>query len=261
MTMIASNTDQRTGLGKRQILLPLLFGIAFLIGWEALYQSGTVSKLILAGPSAVIAAAIQNWREMAVNAGVTMVEALAGFALGNLAGLLVALAFVRWQPFKRAVFPLAILCEAIPVVAILPVLILWLGNGMGPKIFIAGFLSFFPMLVNAYRGLINTDADMMELLHSYSASPRQIMWTVRLPSALPFMFTAIKLSACGSMVAALVAEWLASEAGLGHLIVYYGLGYRIPNVWAAAILACLISLAFYALAALAEKWVLRRRLR
>lgn len=242
----------------RNILPPLIFGVILLIGWEAIYQSGAVSRLVLAGPSAIAVAFASEGLEMLRNCGVTIAEAVSGFALGNLAGLAGAILFIRWVVLKRALLPIAMLCEAIPIVAILPMLIIWLGSGMGPKIFIAGFLSFFPMLVNAYRGLHNAGADTLELLHTYSASPAQVLRTVQLPSALPFIFTALKLSACGSMVAALVAEWIASQQGLGYLIVFYGLGYRIADVWAAALLACLVSLVFYGIVGLVEKWALRK---
>lgn len=239
-------------------LLPAGFGVFFLLAWEVLYRSGAVSKLVLSGPSAIVATAVSAAPELLQNSLITVAEALSGFAIGNIIGLVFAMGFMQSLTLKRAVFPIAILCEAIPVVAILPMLIIWLGAGMGPKIFIAAFLSFFPMLVNAYRGLNNVDDDVLELLHSYSARRFQVLWMVRLPSALPFIFSALKLSACGAMISALVAEWVASQQGLGYLIVYYSLGYRVSHVWAAALLACLIALLLYGLAGLCEKQVLRR---
>ncbi len=246
------------GCLKRNIILPAIFGIALILGWEVVYRSGAISKLVLSGPTAIVFTAMTDAPELLQNSLVTLAEALTGFVIGNTIGLLFAIAFIQWKVLKRAIFPLAILCEAIPVVAILPMLIIWLGSGMGPKIFIAAFLSFFPMLVNAYRGLNNLESETLELLHSYSAASHQVLWLVRLPAALPFMFSALKLSACGSMISALVAEWVASKHGLGYLIVYYSLGYRIANVWAAAILACVISLLLYGLVGLCEKLVMRR---
>lgn len=247
-----------SGLIKQTVLLPALLGVVVLFAWEAIYQSGVVSKLVLSGPSAIAVIAVSDAPELLENSLTTLSEALSGFVIGNVVGLTFAIAFMQWRILKRAIFPLAILCEAIPVVAILPMLIIWLGSGMGPKIFIAAFLSFFPMLVNAYRGLNNLDEEVLELLHSYSAAPRQILWMVRMPAALPFIFSALKLSACGSMISALVAEWVASQHGLGYLIVFYSLGYRIANVWAAAILACAISLLLYGLVGLCEKRAMRR---
>jgi ABC-type nitrate/sulfonate/bicarbonate transport system permease component len=243
---------------KQSVVLPTLFGVALLLGWEMLYQSGAVSKLVLSGPSAIVVTGFSDAPALLENSVITLTEALTGYVIGNTIGLLFAVAFIQWNTLKRAVFPLAILCEAIPVVAILPMLIIWLGSGMGPKIFIAAFLSFFPMLVNAYRGLNNLDEEVLELLHSYSAASHQVLWLVRLPAALPFIFSALRLSACGSMISALVAEWVASQHGLGYLIVYYSVGYRVANVWAAAILACLISLLLYGLVGLCEKLTMRR---
>jgi NitT/TauT family transport system permease protein len=243
---------------KQSILLPAAFGLLVLAGWEIVFQNELVSRLVLSGPSAILATAISSGPELLRNSLVTLAEALSGFAIGNIVGLIFAIAFIQWRTLKRAIFPIAILCEAVPVVAILPMLIIWLGSGMGPKIFIAAFLSFFPMLVNAYRGLNNLDTEVLELLHSYSAAPHQVLRMVRLPAALPFIFSALKLSACGSMISALVAEWVASQQGLGYLIVFYSLGYRVANVWAAAILACIISLLLYALVGLCEKRVVQR---
>lgn len=248
-------------LMQRRVILPVLFGLVMLVLWQVVILAGLVSKLVLTGPVQIIGAFFAQAPTLVANGAVTLGEAVSGFLIGNMAGLLIAALFIRFRAVQRAVFPLTILMEAIPVVAILPVLILWMGNGMGPKIFIAAFLSFFPMLVNAYRGFSNVDADVEELLHSYSASPEQLFWKVRLPAALPFMFTAFKLSACSSMVSALVAEWLASDRGLGYLIIFYGQGYRVADVWAAATLACLLALGFYGITAAGEKWALGRRTR
>ncbi|MBO0664282.1 ABC transporter permease [Jiella sp. MQZ9-1] len=244
-----------------RVVLPVTFGLAVLVVWQGVIEAGMVSKLVLTGPVQIVTALITEAPTLLSNGLITLTEAVSGFVLGSLAGLATAALFIRFGALQRAVFPLTILMEAVPVVAILPVLMLWMGNGMAPKIFIAAFLSFFPMLVNAYRGFSNVDADVQELMLSYSASPEQLFWKVRLPAALPFMFTALKLSACSSIVSALVAEWLASDQGLGYLIISYGQGYRVADVWAAATLACLLALAFYGITAAGEKWALSRRTR
>jgi NitT/TauT family transport system permease protein len=211
-----------------------------------------VSKLVLAGPIAIVVAMISEAGPLAANTGITVAQALIGFVIGNLAGLAVAVAFVHSDLARRTIYPLAIGAEAVPVVAVLPVLILWLGNGMEPKIFITAFLTFFPMLVNAFRGLRSADAEVSELLYTLSASPWQRLVMVRLPASVPFLFNALKLSACGSVVASLVAEWLASNQGLGFLIILYGQAYKIPEVWAAAIVASAASLAVYGAVVFAE---------
>lgn len=237
---------------SRKVVLPVLLMVLFLGAWELVAQAGIVSKLVLAGPSAIALAMINEAGPLASNTGITLAQALIGFVIGNVAGLLVAIAFVHSDLARRTIYPLAIGAEAVPVVAVLPVLILWLGNGMEPKIFITAFLTFFPMLVNAFRGLRSADAEVNELLYTLSASSWQRLVMVRLPASVPFLFNALKLSACGSVVASLVAEWLASNQGLGFLIILYGQAYKIPEVWAAAIAASAASLAVYGVVVFAE---------
>ena len=138
---------------------------------------------------------------------------------------------VRGSPTsRRSVLPLAMAAQSIPIVAVTPALIIGFGNGMEPKILVAIFLVFFPMLVNGMRGLRSADAEVVELLHSLSASGFQRLWMVRLPAALPFIFTALKFSACSCFVAAIVAEWVAADRGLGYLIVFESSQYRNAEV-------------------------------
>lgn len=237
---------------SRKVLLPVLLMVLLLGWWEFVAQAGMVSKLVLAGPTAIAAAMVSEAPALLANCGITLAQALIGFTIGNLAGLTVAVIFVHSDLARRTIYPLAIGAEAVPVVAVLPVLILWLGNGMEPKIFITAFLTFFPMLVNAFRGLRSADAEVRELLYTLSASSWQTLIMVRLPASVPFLFNALKLSACGSVVASLVAEWLASNQGLGFLIILYGQSYKIPELWAAAILASAASLAVYGAVVFAE---------
>ena len=236
----------------RKIILPIALLMLILGVWEFVAQSGLVSRLVLAGPGAIAMAMVSEAGPLAANTGITVAQALIGFVIGNCAGLVVAVAFVHSNLVRRTIYPLAIGAEAVPVVAVLPVLILWLGNGMEPKIFITAFLTFFPMLVNAVRGLRSADADVSELLYTLSASQWQRLIMVRLPASVPFLFNALKLSACSSVVASLVAEWLASNRGLGYLIILYGQAYKIPEVWAAAIVASSASLAVYGAVVFAE---------
>jgi NitT/TauT family transport system permease protein len=236
----------------RKAILPALLLVLIITLWEWVAQSGMVSRLVLAGPSAIARAMVSEAGPLAANTGITLAQALIGFVIGNFTGFAVAVLFVHSDLARRTIYPLAIGAEAVPIVAVLPVLILWMGNGMEPKVFITAFLTFFPMLVNAFRGLRSADAEVSELLYTLSASPWQRLVMIRLPASVPFLFNALKLSACGSVVASLVAEWLASNQGLGFLIILYGQSYKIPEVWAAALIASAASLAVYGAVVLAE---------
>jgi len=237
----------------RRLLLPAAVLVVFLGAWRYVTEAGLISRLILASPTAIVGAFADSSAELFWNAGITLTEALTGFAAGNAAGLIVAIIFIHSDLARRTIFPIAIGAEAIPIVAVVPVLILWLGNGMAPKMFITSFLTFFPMLINALRGLRSADADVNELLYTLSASPRQKLVMIRLPASVPFLFNALKLAACASVVSAIVGEWLAAEAGLGHLIVLYGTMYKVPEIWATALICTGMSLALYGLVVIAEK--------
>ena len=221
--------------------------------WQVSTQVGWVKQLVLLSPLATLGAFVADGPELAENGVVTTVEAVLGMVIGNLLGLVMAVAFVHSNTARRTFFPLAMAAKSVPIVAVAPALIIAFGNGMTPKIMVTVFLVFFPMLVNAMRGLRSADAEMSELLHSLSATPWQALRMVRLPAALPFVFSALKLSACSCFVAAIVSEWVAADHGLGYLIVFAGSQFRTEEVWAAVIVGTALSMALVAAVAAFER--------
>lgn len=214
--------------------------------WQVSTQAGWVNQLVLPSPLATLGAFVADGPELAENGAVTTVEAIVGMVVGNLLGLAMAVAFVHSDAARRTFFPLAMAAKSVRIVAVAPALIIVFGNGMAPKVIVTVFLVFFPMLVNAMRGLRSADAEMGELLHSLSATPWQALRIVRLPAALPFVFSALKLSACSCFVAAIVSEWVAADHGLGYLIVFAGAQFRTEEVWAAVIVGTALSMALVA---------------
>jgi ABC-type nitrate/sulfonate/bicarbonate transport system permease component len=230
--------------------------LALFVLWWAATGLGWVDPLVLPSPAAVFGVFWNQPGLIASNAGITAAEAIIGLLLGNTLGLLLAVVFVTSATTRRAILPLAMAAQAVPIVAVTPALIIGFGNGMEPKILVAIFLVFFPMLVNAMRGLRSAEADMGELMHSLDASGWQQLWMVRLPAALPFIFTALKFSACSSFLAAIVAEWVAANRGLGYLIVFAGAEYKSDEVWAAVLVATLSSMVLVGLVVLLERRVM-----
>jgi NitT/TauT family transport system permease protein len=229
---------------------------ALLLLWWIVTGLGWVDALVLPSPVAVFGVFWNQPGLIASNAGITAAEAIIGLLIGNALGLLLAILFVASTTTRRAILPLAMAAQAVPIVAVTPALIIGFGNGMEPKILVAIFLVFFPMLVNAMRGLRSAEADMGELMHSLDASGWQQLWMIRLPAALPFIFTALKLSACSSFLAAIVAEWVAANRGLGYLIVFAGAEYKSDEVWAAVLVATLSSMVLVGLVVLLERRVM-----
>lgn len=232
---------------------PVVVFVGALAIWQAATSYGWVDGLVLPSPLAVISLFGDDPGLLASNAGVTAAEALSGLFIGNSLGLALAILFVNSPTSRRSVLPLAMGAQSIPIVAVTPALIIGFGNGMEPKILIAAFLVFFPMLVNAMRGLRSADAEVSELMHSLSASGFQRLWMIRLPAALPFIFTALRFSACSCFVAAIVAEWVASDRGLGHLIVLASSQYRADEVWAAVLICTASSMVMVGLVVAVER--------
>jgi ABC-type nitrate/sulfonate/bicarbonate transport system permease component len=235
------------------IAAPTLVFAIVIAFWQLATQSGWVNQLVLPTPIGTIAAFAKDGPELASNALVTSIEAVTGMVLGNVIGLALAVVFVHSQLSRRTILPLAMAAKAVPIVAVAPALIIWLGNGMAPKILVTIFLVFFPMLVNAMRGLRSADSDMGELLHSLSATRWQTLWMVRLPAAMPYVFSALKLSACACFVSAIVSEWVAADQGLGYLIVFAGSQFRTEEVWAAVLVGTLLSMVMVGLVVVLER--------
>jgi NitT/TauT family transport system permease protein len=179
------------------------------------------------------------------NATVTAGEGFIGLFVGAGAGILLGVAFVRFPLMERAVYPLAIIVKSVPVIVIAPLLVVWLGYGLRPKITMAALLVFFPTLVNIVGGLRSVDREAEEYFYSMSASRSQYLSKLGLPSALPYIFSALRIGAASAFMAALVAEWTGANAGLGYLIQVSAYQFDLPLLWASVMTsAALATLAF-----------------
>lgn len=197
---------------------------------------------------------------MAQNAGVTALESLIGFALGGGAGLVLAIAFAHSRLLERGLMPYVIASQTVPILAIAPMIVVWLGTGWFSKAMIAAYLTFFPVTVNMARGLRALDPDALALMRALAASTREVFFKLRFPAALPYLFTALRLSATASVIGAIVGELpVGSRFGMGVVIInaaqYYN--WRPANLWAAILVAALIGIAFYQTVAWVERRVVR----
>lgn len=237
----------------RRSLLGLLGLLLLTALWEIAVRVTHVPLYVLPAPSDIARQMGRDWPLLARHARPTIVESLGGFVLGNGVAILLATAFVHWNAVQRAVFPVAIGVRTVPLVAITPLLLVWLGNGYAPKIVIAALISFFPTLVNMTRGLAAMDRQALELLHTFSASRWQVFTKVRLPSSLPYLFSALKIAATSSVLGAVVAEWIGSDQGLGYLVVASTFEFKVARLWATIVLTSAIALAGFLLVVLAER--------
>ena len=197
---------------------------------------------------------------MAQNAGVTALESLAGFALGGVAGLALAIVFAHSRLIERGLLPYVIASQTVPILAIAPMVVVWLGTSWISKAVIAAYLTFFPVTINMLRGLRSVDPDALALMRALAATPRQVFLRLRFPAALPHLFTALRVSATVSVIGAIVGELpVGSRYGMGVVIInaaqYYN--WRPANLWAAILVSALIGIAFYQAVGLVERRVVR----
>jgi NitT/TauT family transport system permease protein len=186
----------------------------------------------------------------------TAPEAAVGLVLGGLAGFACAVLFATAPFLRRGGLPIAASLNSIPIIAISPIAVLWLGFGQSSKIAVVALMVFAPMVVNAFKGLSSIDPHSLELMTSLAASPRDVFWKLRLPHALPYVFTALKVGTTLAMIGAIVAEFFNAQRGLGVTLSNNIQVAKMPIAWAAIVVAALLGLGLYALVSVVERAVI-----
>lgn len=192
----------------------------------------------------------------------TFREAIVGFLFGSLLGLLLGTLFVHSRLLERGCMPYVVASQMVPILAIAPMVIIWLKAGWLSVAVIAAYLTFFPVTINTLRGLRSPDPRALELLHSYAATPWTILWKLRLPAALPYLFTAFKISATASVVGSIIGELPSGiRDGLGGAILNFNQYYISgpERLWAVILVSALVGIAFYVIVTLIETIVLHGR--
>lgn len=226
--------------------------------WEAFVASMNLQQFILPRPSSIANALVAEWPVLQTAASATLYEALGGLAIGVTTGVLTAFAVSRWARVRAAVLPIAIGASAIPIIAAAPIMSNWFGI-LNPfaKMAIVILLTFFPMLINVSRGLTQVDDAAVELMRASAASEWQILRKVRIPNALPYFFTALKICTTLSLIGAVVAEYFGGANDvLGRVIVQSSSRLRFDITWAAIAVAAGSGILMYLGALIAERLVI-----
>jgi NitT/TauT family transport system permease protein len=230
--------------------------LGFLVIWEAAVQLTRTPPYLLPAPSLVIQTLFSHPGLYAEAAAITLSEALLGLLLGVLSGVLIASLLTLLPGLEDGVMTLAILLKSTPMVAIAPLLTLWLGFGVLPKIIITALLTFFPVLVNVLSGLQRTDPAMLDLFRSWHADRWETFFHLRAPYALPYLFSALKISAPLSLIGAVVAEWTGASGGLGRTMWLAYSNLNLPFMFAAILLLAAGGMALFRLLDMLEKKVI-----
>ena len=219
-------------------------GIVF---WEIAIAVFQVERFLLPPPSAIAGALVADWDRLRQAGLNTLIEAAGGFAIGLAAGLLVAFGTARWVLARSVLLPFAIGANSIPIIAFAPIMNNWFGvTSPLSKMMIVAVLVFFPVVINTVRGLTSADPAALEVMRSYAASDLDVFRKVRIPAALPYFFTALKVGATLSLIGAIVGEYFGgATVVLGRIIVESASFLRFSTAWAAIIIAAALGIAFY----------------
>jgi ABC-type nitrate/sulfonate/bicarbonate transport system permease component len=239
----------RLRLGWRALaLLAILIGI-----WELYVDAGGADPLILPPPHDIAKAIYDDRGLLWSNFLTTAEEVLLGILVASVAGLLLAIAIHFSRTLRRALYPLLVSSQTIPIPLIAPLLVLWLGFGIAPKLVVIALVSFFPIVVTTFAALSSVDPDLLKLTRTFDASRGRTFWHVELPSALPGVLTGAKIAAAVSVIGAVFAELAGSNAGLGFLFQQSEAQLLMPRAYACVVILSLFAVALFALLTLAER--------
>jgi NitT/TauT family transport system permease protein len=253
-TTAATPAARRTTFAPRRYVIPAVAFLAALALWQLIIVVFRVPRFIAPSPIEVAEALRTQSGLLADNTWPTLLEALAGFLVGNVIAILIAIGFVHNRTFQQSIYPLAVTIRTLPIVAISPIIVLMLGLGFTSKVAIAALITFFPTLVNMVDGLNSVDPQALELMHVLSASRWEVFRFLRWPTSLPYLFSALRIATTASLLGAIIAEWIGSNSGLGYLILAATYDYRTPLLYATMAVASALALALFGLVSLIEHY-------
>ena len=244
----------RSVLWSARVWLLLAVTVA---AWQALTALLDIPRYLLPSPAAVIGEFVETPRFVVESFLVTMFESVAGFAIAATGAFGLAVLMSRSAVVEDFFYPYLNIVRVMPIVAIVPLLIIWFGHGMTPMIIVAALIAFFPIVVNTILGLRSVDPDLVDLMHTLNASEVQILHKIRIPNALPYVLSAFRISAPGAVIGALVGEFVGGSRGLGYLLVTAHGRIDTSAVFLMVALSVLLGLVFFGMVVAIERRVLR----
>jgi NitT/TauT family transport system permease protein/putative hydroxymethylpyrimidine transport system permease protein len=222
--------------------------------WEIAARAGAGEDYLLPAPSVVVTALVDDHDLLLPDAWVTAQEVLLGFALAVVVGLALAVLLHVSPVLRRALYPLVVASQAVPVIVIAPVLVIWFGFGMGPKLIVIALICFFPIVVNTFDGLRSVDRDQVKMLKTLKASRADVFRHLELPASLPYLFSGAKVAVAVAVIGAVFGELVGSDAGLGHAIQIGTAQLETARVFAAVLILSVMAIGLFALVSALERW-------
>ena len=240
---------------------PFLVLVGLIAAWQLLASIGAMAdalsleEYLVPSPSEIAESLWQNRALLAENAWVTLGEIVLGLLLAVAAGVSLAVLLDLSEPMRRALYPLIVGSQTIPVIVIAPILVVWFGYGMEPKLVLVALICFFPIAVNTADGLRSVDPEARKMMRTLDASRLQILRRVEAPTALPYFFSGMRIAAAIAPIGAVFGEWVGSDSGLGHLILQDNAQLETARMFAAAAVLAVIAVSLFAVLSIAERRV------
>jgi putative hydroxymethylpyrimidine transport system permease protein len=249
-------------LTRARAILPPLAIIVGLLGawelaarWDLLADALDIEPFLIPAPSDVAEALWEDRALLADDAWVTLQEVLAGFALSVGLGAGFAVALHLSDALRRAFYPLLVASQTIPIIVVAPILVVWFGFGIGPKLAIIALICFFPITVNTLDGLRSVDPDAVKMMRTLDAGRGQLLRRLEAPSALPYFFSGAKIAVAVAVIGAVFGEWAGSSEGLGHLMLNASAQLQTARLFAAVVILSAVAIALFGLLTLLERRV------
>lgn len=236
-------------------LPPIILSIVTIVLWEAVVRLFSISTFIVPAPSLIAVSLVENQGTLLQATVVTAREILFGFVISVIAGVALALVIVRFDWLGRALYPLVVLFQNVPKVALAPIFILWFGYGLAPKIGLILVIAFFPVTLSMLAGMESVDPSLLAVMNSVGAGRTQILFQIRVPHSLPNLMAGMKIAVTLSVIGAIVGEFSGASDGLGYAIQFASTQLDTPLVFAALLLVSLLGIVFYYAAEMLERFV------
>jgi ABC-type nitrate/sulfonate/bicarbonate transport system permease component len=240
---------------KRDALYPVLTVVAACALWEIIVRAAQVPAYLVPAPSKVALAFVSDWELLMSHARATLFEAAVGLSLSVAIALGVAMLMDNFAAVRKALYPLLIMSQTVPVIALAPILIIWFGFGYLPKVIIIVLMCFFPIAVSLTDGFAETDKDFLDYFRVIRAMRLQVYRHLKFPHALPYFFAGLKIAVTYTVMAAVIAEWLGGNEGVGVYMLRAKQAFALDRMFAAIVLVVAVSLALIALVDLAARRV------
>lgn len=226
-------------------LIPIAFIVSLIILWEMIIIVYRIPKYILPAPSVIIDALINNRQVLWEHTKTTILEASIGFFIATIFAVFIAGLMNKYGILKKIIYPILVISQTVPIIALAPLFMIWFGFGILPKIIIVVLVCFFPIAVSVIEGLATVDKDLINLMKVMGASPFQIFMKVQLPATLPAFFSGLKIAATYSIMGAVIAEWIGAKSGLGVYMTRTMSSFNIEALFADIFIVVLLSMGIF----------------